>query len=443
MAGERSEAEPQPPGIPATPPTERDPAPGPDADLAWAVRIEAAAIIAFSVMWVAVMFLAERGLYGSPQSALEVNLYRGYAENVLAGQVPYRDFALEYPPLALVPILGPLLLAGSPLTETGYRVAFELFMAGIGMVTMIFVMRAAGSLDLGRRGMLASAALVAASPLLLGPLMLARYDLWPALFGAAAMWLFIVGRHRLSAIALGLAVLAKVYPIVLAPLLVLYLWRRDGLRPALAYGVILSATIAIGLAPFLLIAPDGILNATIRAFQRPLQVESIGASILYAISKVASVPMRLVHTYDSYNLAGSLPTQVATVQTVVLGGFVAVIAGLLLRGRLTLDRLIVASAAALTAYVAFGKVFSPQYLMWLIAPLAIVRSRRWPVHLLALAAAIVLTGVYYPRWYNGYYVLREPLWVAVVLARNLVLAALTVYLVARLVPRGQEPPLPA
>src|SRR5512143_191499 len=219
VAGERSEAEPQPPGLPATPPTERDPAPGPDADLAWAVRIEAAAIIAFSVMWVAVMFLAERGLYGSPQSALEVNLYRGYAENVLAGQVPYRDFALEYPPLALVPILGPLLLAGSPLTETGYRVAFELFMAGIGMVTMIFVMRAAGSLDLGRRGMLAAAALVAASPLLLGPLMLARYDLWPALFAAATMWLFIVGRHRLSAIALGLAVLAKVYPIVLAPLL--------------------------------------------------------------------------------------------------------------------------------------------------------------------------------------------------------------------------------
>jgi hypothetical protein len=96
---------------------------------------------------------------------------------------------------------------------------------------------------------------------------------------------------------------------------------------------------------------------------------------------------------------------------------------------------VIASAAALTAYVAFGKVFSPQYLMWLIAPLVIVRSRGWPVHLVALGAAILLTGWYYPRWYNGYYILHEPLWVAVVLARNLVLVALTGYLVVRLVPR--------
>ena len=408
-----------------------------DPDEVWTARVAALGIIGFTVAWVVVMFLAERGLYGAPDRALQVDLYRTYAQNVLNGQVPYRDFSFEYPPLALVPIVAPLLFAGSPVTEEGYRVAFELFMAGIGMVTMIFVMRAAAALHLGRRDMLAAAALVAASPVLLGPLMLARYDLWPGLFTAAAMWALVTGHGRLTAIALGLAVLAKVYPIVLAPLVAVYLWRQLGPRRAIEFGLILVTTVYVGVAPFYWLAPNGIVGSMTRAFTRPLQVESIGASFMYLASVTSNLHLTVIHTFDSYNLSGNLASQIATIQTAVLAAVVALMAVLLLRGRLTIDRLVIASAAALTAYVAFGKVFSPQYLMWLIAPHVIVRSRGWPVHLLAIGVAILLTGWYYPRWYNGYYILHEPLWVAVVLARNLVLAALTGYLVVRLVPPGQ------
>ncbi|MBI2780462.1 MAG: DUF2029 domain-containing protein [Chloroflexi bacterium] len=434
MAGEPRDVEPEPgilhDALPGDAPTDADG----DADPEWAARVAAAGILGFSIAWVVTAMLAEQGLYGNPSRALEVNLYRQYAGNVLHGLVPYRDFAFEYPPLALVPILGPLLLIGN-LTEIAYRQAFGLVTATIGMVTTIFVMRAAVALDLRRRDMLAGAALVATSPILMGPLMLARFDLWPALFAAAAIWLFVTDRYRLAAVALGLGVLAKVYPVVLAPFLVVHLWRQEGRRAATVFTLILVLTVAVGVAPFFVVAPQGVLDALLRAFTRPLQVETVGAALIFLANAMGGV--RVVHTFDSYNLIGPLASQVATAQTVALGVLLLVTFVLFIRGRPTLERLMLASAAALCAWVAFGKVLSPQYLIWLIAPIAMIRGRRWSPHLITLGTAILLTGLYYPRFYSRYLDVREPLWVAVVLARDLLLVAITLYLVARLVPRDR------
>ena len=37
------------------------------------------------------------------EAGSDVGLYRGYAQQIGDGLVPYRDFLVEYPPLALVP----------------------------------------------------------------------------------------------------------------------------------------------------------------------------------------------------------------------------------------------------------------------------------------------------------------------------------------------------
>jgi Glycosyltransferase family 87 len=406
-------------------------------DAQWASNVAAAAIIGFSVAWVLVLFLAEHGLYGSPERTLEVNLYRGYAQQLLNGLMPYRDFDFEYPPLALLPMLAPVLLTGAPLGEPSYRQAFVLVMAGIGMVTMLLVMRAAVALELGRRDMVAGGIVVALSPILLGPLLLARFDLWPALFAAAAIWLYVTGRERWSAVALGLGALAKVYPIVLGPFIVVHLWRTRGRRAALAFTVIAGAVVAIGLAPFFLASPDGVVEALRRAFVRPLQVEAIGAATLFFVGVFVDLPHSvLVHTFDSYNLVSPLADQVSFVQTMVLALLLGVALVLFARGRPTLDRLVLACGTGLCAYVAFGKVLSPQYLVWLIAPLVLIAGRRWSLHLLALTGAVLLTGLFFPRFYSNYIFDREPLWVAVVLGRDLVLAVLALYLVAGLASRG-------
>jgi uncharacterized membrane protein len=405
-------------------------------DRAWIANVTAFAILGFTVAWVLLLFLIDRGVYGSPKTAVEVEVYRRYAMQLAEGALPYRDFAFEYPPLALVPIVLPTLLGGSPFVEGWYRQMFEVVEAGFGMVTMILIMRSVAALGRGRRDFFAAAIAVAISPVLLGPLILSRYDLWPALFAAAGTWLLVTGHPRWAAAAVGLGVLAKVYPILLVPFAMVYLWRRAERREAALFAAITGAVVVAGLAPFLVVAPEGILDTLTRAFRRPLQAESLGAVLLFVRDLVTGEHVRIVHTFDSYNLSGALPDLVGSMQSFGLGLLLLVTFWLYLRGRATLDRLVLAVAAALTAWVAFGRVFSPQYLVWLIAPLAVVASRRWSLVQVALALAVVLTGIYYPRFYSPFLAHQDVRWVAIVLGRDLVLVALTGYLLARL--RGDD-----
>ena len=88
--------------------------------------------------------------------------------------------------------------------------------------------------------------------------------------------------------------------------------------------------------------------------------------------------------------------------------------------------LVVYAAAVLTTFVGLGKVLSPQFLIWLVP--VVVLARRWSANAM-LAAALVLTQLWFPFRYWD--LVRDlDLRVAwLVLARDLVLVALLVTLV--------------
>ena len=52
--------------------------------------------------------------------ASDLHVYFDYAQRVLGGEWPYRDFSMEYPPLALLPIALPQLVTLGSLSYTGY-----------------------------------------------------------------------------------------------------------------------------------------------------------------------------------------------------------------------------------------------------------------------------------------------------------------------------------
>jgi hypothetical protein len=85
-------------------------------------------------------------------------------------------------------------------------------------------------------------------------------------------------------------------------------------------------------------------------------------------------------------------------------------------------RLVLASLAAVTAFAALGKVLSPQFVIWVL-PLGAL-AFAWRLHALGLAvlAAAVLTQVEFPAHYLDV-VAREPLAIALVALRDLVLLA--------------------
>ncbi|HEY8723394.1 MAG TPA: hypothetical protein VIL92_05990, partial [Gaiellaceae bacterium] len=97
------------------------------------------------------------------------------------------------------------------------------------------------------------------------------------------------------------------------------------------------------------------------------------------------------------------------------------------RGPATGDRLLRYSAASVCAFIAFGKVLSPQFLLWLIPLVPLVRGVRGLIATALLTAALILTQVWFPKHYWPY--VSQFARADVVLVRNLVLVALLVILV--------------
>jgi Glycosyltransferase family 87 len=352
--------------------------------------------------------------------------YQAYGEDVMHGEVPYRDFDVEYPPGALPVFVLPAV--GSP-SAHGYRSRFDLLMLACGIGAVAAVAAALGALGAGPVRLLWALGLAAVTPLLLGPVVLTRYDLWPAALAAAALAALCAGRDRLSLALLGLAVAAKVYPAVLAPLFVAHVWRRRGGREAVvAAGIGLGVAAAI-FAPFVALAPGGVWGSVVRQTTRPLQIESLGSAVLIAAHHLFGLGLRLETSHGSQNLAGSLPDAVGAAESAV------VVAGLLVlwlwfarrpRDRETLVR---ASAAAVCLFVAFGKVLSPQFLIWLIPLVPLVRGRRGYAAGTLFATALLLTQLWFPKHYWNLVFGFGGYESALVLARGLVLVALFAVLI--------------
>ena len=325
--------------------------------------------------------------------------YKNYGDAILNhGRVPYRDFAVEYPPGALAVVILPAAFAN-------YASAFAWEMAACGLVLVAVVTAI-------RRE---AAFYVALAPVLAGSLILSRFDLWPALLTIAALAALLRERHALGWGLLGAAVAAKLWPLVLVPLALVWSYRAGRIRAAFA-GL---AVVAAVFVPFALVAPHGLWSSVSGQASRPLQIESLGASLFTTFGHPS-----VISSHGSQNVAGhgAVAAVFAVLQIATLVALWIAFA----RGPVTGDRLLRYSAAAVCAFIAFGKVLSPQFLIWLIPLVPLVRGRRGYAATALLTAALVLTQVWFPRRYWDYVNAFHN--ADAVLARNLALVALLVVL---------------
>ena len=85
-------------------------------------------------------------------------------------------------------------------------------------------------------------------------------------------------------------------------------------------------------------------------------------------------------------------------------------------------------AATLIALVVFGKVLSPQFLVWLLFPLALVGGRRGVAAAMCVAVAAISTAVWFPWRYFDLPRELDPLVGSLVVVRGLALIAALVVL---------------
>jgi Glycosyltransferase family 87 len=362
-------------------------------------------------------------------------VYRQYGERIADGHLPYRDFDVEYPPGALVPFVVPAVLSSS---QGRYDDAFAgMMLAGLASSCLLVVISLkALRASWGRVAFSVGALLTGV--VFLGPFVLTRFDLYAVAVTLAAICAILHRRRTLGPVLLGLAIATKIYPAVVLPLLAGKAWKRDGRSAAIREtGLAVGVVVAVYL-PFALVAPGGVVTSVWRQLGRPLQIESLGSAVLLALHHAAGMPLGWASGSGSQNLTGTV-SSVASAVTTIAG--VAALALVWMRywGGDTESgaRFVRYAAAATVAFVCFGKVLSPQFLVWLLPIVVLVQGVRGAIATILLLSACLLTRTWFPHSYWALVKEFDPTASWLVLVRDVVLVALFAVLVVRV--RAREP----
>jgi hypothetical protein len=343
---------------------------------------------------------------------------------------PYVEVPTEYPALLLPFMIAPSFVAA---TLAGYGHLFSVVMAACLLAGAWLAVASRPDRDGQRRAWWSLCALLLAQ----GALAVQKLDAVPALFVAGALWALVRRRPATAGVALGLAVAAKLVPVLLvAPIVAadLAYWRDRRVAARGAAGFV--AALGVAMAPMLL-PPQGLLDMVRYHGARGLQIESTWGALLGAWRAVAGTadPTRL--TFGSYNLDGGLAPFFARASTPASVLAIAAITVWLARAPAPRDdaarteRIALALLASLVALWMTSKVFSPQYMTWALPAVLAVPGLVGRRLVALLVAAMAVTQLYL-RGYYDYVTDLRPLGVATLLVRLAILAAFALVIAAGL-----------
>lgn len=323
---------------------------------------------------------------------------------------PFHALPPEYPLLTILPYT-----LGLVASDQWYQVAFALWMALIS-VAIYFALKRYRS---------TSAAIAFAIYLVIGNWATAegRFDLIPSglILGAVILAGRVKWKWAFSLLAL--ATLFKFYPIVLLlPFLLAQQMQSNrkwnSYHRWSALGVFLAICSGVTLVSLLLNLANT-LSPLSYFVNRPTEIESLQASLLWLGHFVGS-PTKEVFTYQSLNMLSPLSSKVSLFGTLCLGAGLLYTSWLQWRGMIDIYW---ASLLTLLIVVITGKVFSPQYLMWVTPLVAYIGKSNWK-WLVSWGSVGALTTFIFPYMFDHYVidkyypviVLRNGMLVIIVLA---------------------------
>ena len=334
-------------------------------------------------------------------------VYLRDARFMQTGRVPYRDFTFEYPPLAAAVFYLPYALGGAISYAQVFLVLMALCAGALG-ACIALIARALGRRPL-RPVLITLALLTIGSPVLAW-----RFDLAVAALVALSVLALVRSRPGAAGLWLGLGVALKLYPVVLIP--AFFLLAGRGRRASFVAGAALLALLPFAVALVWGGNPLGFLayNTT-----RGLHVESLLGGIAYSLHSLLGSNPKILNDFGSYNLHSSLANSLEQLAApIFVALFVMALAwarrAARTSARSTESILPLAGYLAVLAFMLGNKVFSPQYLAWLL-PFAAFLPK--PAAIATLVGA-VLTTLVYPLGY-ALVVSAQPLGAVLIGLRNL------------------------
>lgn len=370
----------------------------------------------------------------------DVSLYYESSLKLMQGQVPYRDFRFEYPPLALLPMLLPRLMKlGLPLTWTEYRLLFLIENVLLSLLTSLLYLKIVPRLQSEKcsiRALKFYLLLVSLS----SPLVLWRYDMFPALLTQLALLSVLIGRPMLAGTWLGFGVAAKLYPVVLIPIVGAYYLASRKYTELVRLLVGSLGAIALVFLPLVPLVRGELFSFLSYHQMRGLQIESLPAAAIILAHRVGltKVEMEMVLNYGAMHLVSPLADSVLKwLPLVFILASAAVIAICTLRfrseyhkGAVSGQSLVAYLVVALLTFMVSSKVFSPQYIIWLLPFAPLLRPRLVGI----LAIIFSLTIFIFPFKYD--YILNMQIPGLLVLnLRNILVVVLLFWLLAAHLPK--------
>jgi len=281
-----------------------------------------------------------------------------------------------------------------------------------------------------KRNRSTSAAIAFAVYLVLGSWVtaLGRFDLIPAGLILGAVLLGVRSKWKWAFTLLALATLLKLFPLILIlPFLIAqqmqskekwYAWSRWSAT------VLFVGICAIITAVSLVFNVANTLYPINYFLNRPIQIESIPATIEWLGDK-AGYAVQWVFTYQSLNFSSQLSHKVSLFSTFFLGVGTLFTCWLQWRGKIDLP---MACLFTLLIVIVTGKVFSPQYLIWVAPLIAYVGQARWK-WLISWCSVSILTLIIFPFIYVD--IAHIKTYYPVILARDWLMLALVCVLLYR------------
>lgn len=355
------------------------------------------------------------------------------AERALAG-AGLGGVLREYPTPAAALLVSPYALGAHDIER--YREAIIVMTSVVDGAFALLLARLAGPLAVGAWIVLTT---------LLGQLPLLRFDVLPAVAAGAAVLLLARGRPATASVLTALGTGLKVWPVLLAPLSVAD--ARNRLRPLLAFVASGAALVALSLPAG---GIDRLFSPLDYQRDRGLQIESVAATWPMVRWAAGDPGLRVWYgPYYAYEVDGPLADTWIRVSDAA--GLVALVGCLVLlvvwfRAGRPAAAVPYLALSLIAAFVVTSRALSPQYLLWLAAPVAalvglgLLTVDRWQqvsavVTFVAVAGLCLLTTGIYPVHYAGVTVASDdtPRAVLLLVARNIGLVTFGLWAVANAV----------
>jgi len=379
-------------------------------------------------------------------------LERSFANLILDGQVPYRDFVSEYPPLALLSFLLPALFFRNQ-PAYGFTYAFEMYLCNLVILYILWKLAERYHLGVWRTMGIYTVCIAAMNTLVTG-----RFDILPAMLVLASLYAFIRGKNKTAWVVLALGAMTKLYPLIIAPLFALFLLQQRRYRQ-LALGLAVFAGVLLLLnLPWVIISPDGYIDFSNLSnpdsflgyhMERGLHSESSYGSILLVGQMMDWVRLEAALAYGSWNIISPAADTMAGYSFFITAALLIFLYASYIQGMLkkpfgmgedgvmdgeAAQSLLRYSILAVFIMLLASKVLSPQFLVWLcpLIPLVIMRWRYLPLIVFVFIA--IATQYIYPHNYLQFELFEK--WpVSMLIVRNILLLIMALWY---LLPLRQE-----